>query len=326
MFSAHNPSRLRRTIASCRRPGQPVARRRGPTALRVALLGAIATVAAAQDTASAPAPINALCPVMTEEKVDPAFTTTYRGRVIGFCCDKCLAKFEANPQRYASRLTALLASTQPTSAPSITGQQAPESRPGDPERSADRKHTESHDADTESQQHETGGHVHGAEGGAENDGHKHEHEHGEAVGFFARLVAWLGKFHPPAVNFPIAMIAGAALAELLLIATGRSFFANAARFCLWVGCLGAVAAAMLGWFFGGLHLVDDSWVLTTHRWLGTSTALWSVLVLVLGERAIRRGEASRRTFRVVLFSGAGLVAVTGFFGGSLIYGLNHYAW
>lgn len=324
MLRAHNPSQLRRTITHRRRPGQPMAGRRGGAALRFALLGAIATVAAAQDTASAPAPINALCPVMTEEKVDPAFTTTYRGQVIGFCCDKCLAKFEANPQRYASRLAALLASTHPTGASSTTEHQVSESRVGDPGQSADHEHAETHDVGMESQAHEAGGHAHGADAGAGDEGHRHEH--GEAVGFFARLVAWLGRFHPPAVNFPIAMISGAALAELLLIATGRSFFANAGRFCLWVGCLGAVAAAMLGWFFAGFHLVDDSWILTTHRWLGTSAGLWSVLVLVLGERAIRRADASRRAFRVVLFSGAGFVTVTGFFGGSLIYGLNHYAW
>jgi len=294
-----DPSPERCTITRWKRLGRPVACSGGRIALYLAALGAMATVAGAQNTASAPAPINALCPVMTEEKVDPAFTTTYRGQVIGFCCDKCLAKFEANPDRYASRLAGLLAS-------------------------ADHEHPESHDAGMESQQHESSGHAHGAEAGAADDGH--EHEHGEAVGFFVRLAAWLGKFHPPAVNFPIAMISGAALAELLLIATGRSFFANAGRFCLWVGCVGAVAAALLGWLFGGFHLVDDSWILTTHRWLGTSTALWSVLVLALGERAFRRAESSRRSFRVVLFSGAALVVVTGFFGGSLIYGLNHYAW
>ena len=31
-----------------------------------------------------------------------------------------------------------------------------------------------------------------------------------------RPLAWLGKFHPPAVNFPIAMLTAAALSELLL--------------------------------------------------------------------------------------------------------------
>ena len=86
------------------------------------------------------------------------------------------------------------------------------------------------------------------------------------------------------------------------------------------------AAAVLGWFFGGVHLVDDSWILTTHRWVGTTTAASSVLLLVVGERTFRRADASRTGYRAMLFIGAGLVGVTGFFGGSLIYGIAHYSW
>ena len=31
-------------------------------------------------------------------------------------------------------------------------------------------------------------------------------------------------------------------------------------------------------------------------------------------------------FRAVLFTAAGLVGATGFLGGALLYGLDHYAW
>ncbi|RIK66948.1 MAG: hypothetical protein DCC65_08370 [Planctomycetota bacterium] len=127
------------------------------------------------------------------------------------------------------------------------------------------------------------------------------------------------------VNFPVAMILGATLAEALLLATKRSFFVNAGRFCLWVGCVGAVVAAVLGWFFGGFHLVDDSWVLTSHRWLGTTTAAWSVLLLVVGEQTFRRGESARGRYRALLIIGASLVGISGLFGGLLVYGVNHYA-
>ena len=63
--------------------------------------------------------------------------------------------------------------------------------------------------------------------------------------------------------------------------------------------------------------------MTTHRWLGTVTALFAALIFVLCERAVS-GAASRRPFRVALFVGAGLVSATGFFGGALIYGIDHY--
>ncbi len=139
-----------------------------------------------------------------------------------------------------------------------------------------------------------------------------------------RPLAWLGKFHPPAVNFPIAMFTAAALSELLLMRTGRELFFHATRFSVWVGSLGALAAATLGWFFAGFRLADEEWLMTTHRWLGTSASAWALWVLFLCERAYRKAE--RKTFRLALFSGAALVATTGFFGGALLYGVDHYAW
>jgi uncharacterized membrane protein/YHS domain-containing protein len=270
-------------------------RRRPRAPVLATLLGAFVAIAAGQDATSAPTPINTHCPVMTEEEVNPAITTTYQGQVIGFCCENCRAKFEANPTRYAARLAAF---------------QEPATKPID---------TDRHGQDMQSIAADDHDHEHEHE-------HEHEEEHEVGEGFASRLIGWLGKFHPPTVNFPIAMLVGAALAELLLIKTRRTFFANANRFCLWVGCLGAVAGATLGWFFAGFHLVDDTWILTVHRWLGTTTGAWSILLLVFGERTFRRADAGRRTYRILLFVGAGLVAITGFLGGSLIYGLKHYAW
>lgn len=57
--------------------------------------------------ALAQTPINKMCPVMTLEEADPAITTEYRGKTVAFCCDRCLAKFKADPERYAKNLTGL---------------------------------------------------------------------------------------------------------------------------------------------------------------------------------------------------------------------------
>jgi mono/diheme cytochrome c family protein/uncharacterized membrane protein len=142
-----------------------------------------------------------------------------------------------------------------------------------------------------------------------------------------KLQAWLGKFHPPAVNFPIALLAAAALAEFLRIVTGRPFFDAPARFCLWIGAGTACLAALLGWFLAGFHLTDDDWVKTTHRWLGTSTAACALLLLLLSEISRRWPSGfPRLCYRLTLFGLAGLVTVTGYFGGALVLGLNHYAW
>jgi uncharacterized membrane protein len=129
------------------------------------------------------------------------------------------------------------------------------------------------------------------------------------------------------VHFPIALLTAAAVAELLGIATGRPAFGAITRYCVWFGTLTALAAGTLGWFLGGFHLTDASWVLTTHRWLGTSTVLCAGSVLLLCEAS--RSPDRRRTrtcFRAWLFAVAALVSVTGFFGGAVVFGLKHYTW
>jgi uncharacterized membrane protein len=164
-----------------------------------------------------------------------------------------------------------------------------------------------------------------AEGVESDDSYEEDHED-EASNVPAPL-AWLGRFHPPLTHFPIALLVAAAIAEALFIRRPMALFEDAARFCVWIGTGGALAAALLGWFYAGFHIVDDEWVMTTHRWFGTGTALWSILVFVLCERVFGGAEintASRKHFRIALFVGAGLVSVTGFFGGALLYGIDHY--
>jgi uncharacterized membrane protein len=144
---------------------------------------------------------------------------------------------------------------------------------------------------------------------------------------FEKLIRWLGKLHPAAVHFPIALLAAAAVAELLRLATGQAAFEAVSRYCVWFGALTALVAGVLGWFAGDFRLSDDSWVLTTHRWLGTSTVACAGLVLVLTE--VSRRQDRRRTrmwFRVALLVVALLVLVTGFFGGAVVFGLDHYTW
>jgi uncharacterized membrane protein/mono/diheme cytochrome c family protein len=152
-------------------------------------------------------------------------------------------------------------------------------------------------------------------------------EAGPPRGFFAKLIRWLGKFHPPAVHFPIALLTAAAVAELLRIVTGKPPFDAISRYCIWFGTLTAVPAGALGWFLGGFHLTDVSWVMMTHRWLGTFTVAWAALVLALCEAS--RHPARLRTrmcFRVTLLVVAMLVSVTGFLGGAMVFGLDHYNW
>jgi mono/diheme cytochrome c family protein/uncharacterized membrane protein len=145
--------------------------------------------------------------------------------------------------------------------------------------------------------------------------------------FLAKLIRWLGRFHPPLVHFPIALLTAAAVAELLRLVTGKLEFDAISRFCLWFGAFTAVAAGILGWFLAGFRLTDASWAMMMHRWIGTFTVPVAVLSLVLSEMS--RPPARRRTkvwYRVALFVTAALVSVTGFFGGSVVFGLNYHDW
>ncbi len=140
-----------------------------------------------------------------------------------------------------------------------------------------------------------------------------------------RPLAWLGRFHPPLTHFPIALLTIAAIGEFLLIRTGEVRFEHAVRFTVVFGAAASLVAATLGWLFAGFHLVDGEWPMTAHRWAGTTTAFVSIGLLFLSNRTSRSGEP-RKAFRIVLFSSAVLVSVTGFLGGALIYGLDHYSW
>lgn len=68
-----------------------------------------------------PADANTLCPVTTDEPVDPAFFTSFEGRTVYFCCRRCRTKFEADPALYLANLPPLPApdaasDTEPTAA------------------------------------------------------------------------------------------------------------------------------------------------------------------------------------------------------------------
>jgi mono/diheme cytochrome c family protein/uncharacterized membrane protein len=144
---------------------------------------------------------------------------------------------------------------------------------------------------------------------------------------FAMLIEWFGRYHPAAVHFPIALLSAAAIAEVLHLATSRRSYAAVSRFCVRFGALAAAGAGILGWFAGDFRLSDASWVMTAHRWLGTCTVACAGLVLTLSElcrKADRR--RTRACFRATLFSCALLALTTGFFGGAVVNGIDHYAW
>ncbi len=63
----------------------------------------LAAAEAKEKAAVAGKAVNTKCPV-SGEAVDPAQTFVFEGRTVAFCCDKCKAKFEAEPGKFTPNL------------------------------------------------------------------------------------------------------------------------------------------------------------------------------------------------------------------------------
>jgi uncharacterized membrane protein len=142
--------------------------------------------------------------------------------------------------------------------------------------------------------------------------------------FFAKSLAWVGRFHAASTHFPVALLIVALLSELLGWVTKKESWLACTRFLILLGAASAVNTAILGWLnaYSGV-----SEVYKIHQWLGTATALWAVIcagAAVFFE--CQEGTAERARLRGALFFGALLVSIVGFLGGAITYGLDHYNW
>jgi mono/diheme cytochrome c family protein/uncharacterized membrane protein len=133
-----------------------------------------------------------------------------------------------------------------------------------------------------------------------------------------RLFAWLGKLHVLVVHFPIAFMAAAALAELMATWQGSRVPSPEVYFCVLLGAAGAVAAVALGWLHTEMGNFSSS-LLAMHRRLGSAAGLWAMTSAVLCERD-RRGGRRSLLFRLILWTGACVVAATAHFGGLMVQG------
>lgn len=232
---------------------------------------------------------NEICPVMTDERVDPEIFIEFEGQRVYFCCQRCKVKFQRNAEPFRDSLAMVMQASSVDDAGNDKQQ-------SDMQQSDETREPQSAAVSSEQS-------------------------------IASRFIDWLGRLHPAVVHFPIALLIGAAIAELLLMRTGNVTYDGAVRFCIGLGVIGALAAAILGWCYGGFRLVDDNWLMMAHRWVGTSTAIWSLIIAGFIPKSGATARANNRgAFRFVLFLGAIAVGVSGFFGGALVYGLDHYVW
>ena len=59
----------------------------------------------AQDKKPRPKPVNAVCPV-SDHDVDAEFTATHDKKLVGFCCEDCVAEFKKSPEKFMKKVAA----------------------------------------------------------------------------------------------------------------------------------------------------------------------------------------------------------------------------
>ncbi len=139
-----------------------------------------------------------------------------------------------------------------------------------------------------------------------------------SVDLVSRLFRLFGRLHPAVVHFPIALLVVAAMLELVQLIRRKPGLAPATPVCLILGAASAVAASFLGW------LLDDGsggTLVGIHKWAGLLASGVAFVAVVL----VWKVESPRaaRMLRPTLFVGAGLVGLTGYLGGELVFGRNH---
>ena len=145
--------------------------------------------------------------------------------------------------------------------------------------------------------------------------------------FMARLIEFIGKFHPLAAHTPIAVLMAAAIAEAIYLRHPAPALATTARFCAVLGALGAIVTAVLGWAMATAPSIAKGNDLELHRWVGTIAGIASIPIAIVGEwgarRAHREGRKwhgfSRWTFRLSVFGIAAFVGYTAHLGGMLVW-------
>jgi mono/diheme cytochrome c family protein len=141
-----------------------------------------------------------------------------------------------------------------------------------------------------------------------------------------RILSWLGKFHLLFLHFPISLIVVAGIGEGWSMWRRNPIPSEAVRFCLWLGALAAIPTAVLGWVFAANgNGISSLQLLTAHRWLGTTAAIWLVITALYAEGDTRLGRRSLRV-RLLLIGGVVIIALTAHLGGLLARGEDFFAY
>lgn len=137
-----------------------------------------------------------------------------------------------------------------------------------------------------------------------------------------RLFDWLGRTHPVIVHFPIAFFPAALFTAV--VGRRRPAFAAPVQFLVVAGGIVAPISALFGWFNGGFSLTDPDPLLMVHRWLGTGIGVGGLLLAIWAWRRPWEDRGAGMILALTLMTIA--IVVQGWFGGSLVHGMEHMNW
>jgi uncharacterized membrane protein len=135
------------------------------------------------------------------------------------------------------------------------------------------------------------------------------------------ILLFFGHFHPLLVHLPIGMLAALAALEIAALLPRFKNAAASAGFILALAAPLAVVTAVCGWLLSLAGGYDEN-LLAWHKWLGTGTAVMTVVAAIL----FWRGKII--AYRASLLVAVTLLMVAGHLGGSLTHGsdfLTQYA-
>lgn len=140
-----------------------------------------------------------------------------------------------------------------------------------------------------------------------------------------RLFNWLGRMHPAAVHFPIALFLVTGVLEAAARLGRRAWLTDGTRVLVALAALSAVGAATLGWLAMGLPGPVDDLTHSLHRWLGTGIALAGLVAWWAKERSMRpaAGHGDRQLYAAVLGAVVAAILLNAYFGAALTHGVNH---
>ena len=135
---------------------------------------------------------------------------------------------------------------------------------------------------------------------------------------------FLGRLHPLAVHFPVALIVLAAVLELFTLRNFNSPLRSTIRVSVIAGAVSAVVSVCLGLLLARDGNDYDVDMLSRHQWMGITAAILALFPLFIIYKTGSAPSSVRiKTFRATLFITTLGISVAGHFGSMLTHGQDY---